>query len=64
MAVPPDTVSGAQRRAERAAAGLFERDRASQGVQQVRVCAGLREPGEGHAGECLVHLEDSDVVEA
>src|ERR1700720_281569 len=30
MAVPPDTVSGAQRRAERAAAGLFGRDRASQ----------------------------------
>jgi acyl-CoA thioesterase len=32
MAVPPDTVSGAQRRAERAAAGLFERDRASQAL--------------------------------
>src|SRR6202158_5284886 len=32
MAVPPDKVSGAQRRAERAAAGLFERDRASQAL--------------------------------
>jgi acyl-CoA thioesterase len=32
MAGPPDTVSGAQRRAERAAAGLFERDRASQAL--------------------------------
>src|SRR5258706_5275693 len=32
MAVPPDTVSGAQRREERAAAGLFERDRASQAL--------------------------------
>src|SRR5260221_1966999 len=32
MAVPPDTVSGAQRRAERVAAGLVARYRDSQGL--------------------------------
>jgi len=45
MAVPPDTVSDAQRRAERAAAGLFARDRASQGLG-MRI-TGVRPVGRG-----------------